>query len=380
MPSARRVPCRRAVRHPLALRFPAIVGGTRHDGGMTSTLLSERLRSHRLTAPAASVGAAASHMLAVQSQDFIAGRWALATRTRGEPTLRAVDRAFDRGDLVRAWTMRGTLHTVPARDLGWMLSVTSARQRRQGASRQRDLGIDEAMVAAAVAAVVPRLRDGGLTRTEMFAVFEGTGIDPTGQRGIHLLSILTLDGLICLGPVVARDGVTREQRFVLVEQHIREHAMPDDPLAELFARYIDGHGPAGITDFAWWSGLPLRQSREARDRAVDRLTEVEEGVYVARSRPRRSSAAAPVLALGAFDEYYISYADRTAVCDPAYLAAVGPGKNGMVRATLVEAGRVIGCWTHAVASTGAPPELFEEPADPGAVGAALDRFTRFLEG
>ena len=346
----------------------------------SASLLSERLRSHRLTAPARSVADAAAHMLAVQSQDFIAGRWALAARTRAEPTLSAVDRAFARGDLVRAWTMRGTLHIIPARDLRWVLSVTGDRQRQQAAGRRRDLGIDGAMVDAAVAAVVPRLRDAGLTRTEMFDVFTGIGIDPAGQRGIHLLSELTLDGLICQGPVVARDGVSREQRFVLVDQHIREHAAPPDPLADLFVRYVDGHGPAGVTDFAWWSGLTLGRSREARDRAAGSVVEIEEGVYVSGVRPRRSSSAAAVLALGAFDEYYISYADRTAVCAPEHLALVGPGKNGMVRATITADGRVIGCWTHASASLGAAPELFVQDADYGAVRSALERFTRFLDG
>ncbi|WP_334153096.1 winged helix DNA-binding domain-containing protein [Microbacterium sp.] len=346
----------------------------------SATLLSERLRSHRLTAPARTVTDAASHMLAVQSQDFTAGRWALGVRTRGASTLRQVDRAFDRGELVRAWTMRGTLHIVPARDLGWILEVTAARQRQQGASRQRDLGIDDDMIAAAVRAVVPRLRDGGLTRAELFEVFAGIGIDPTGQRGIHLLNVLTLDGLICQGPVVARDGIGREQRFVLVDGHIREHARPDDALAELFVRYIDGHGPAGVADFSWWSGLTLGQSREARDRALGRVVEVEDGVFVSASRPRRSATSAPVLALGAFDEYYISYADRTAVCAPEHLAAVGPGKNGMVRATLVEHGRVIGCWTHASATLGSAPELFDQPEYDGAVHAALARFTDFLDG
>lgn len=352
-------------------------------------LRSERLRSHRLSAPARTVVDAASHMLAVQSQDFTAGRWALAARTRGEPTVNAVDRAFARGDLVRAWTMRGTLHIITARDLRWVLSVTGERQRQQAAGRRRDLGIDGSMVTAVVAAVVPRLSEGGLTRAEMFDVFAGIGIDPGGQRGIHLLSELTLDGLICQGPVVARDGVGREQRFVLVDQHIREHATPDDPLAELFVRYIDGHGPAGVADFAWWSGLTLGQSREARDRARGRVAEVDDGVFVSTVRPRRSSGAANVLALGAFDEYYISYADRTAVCAPEHLALVGPGKNGMVRATILAAGRVIGCWTHASASLGTPPELFAPSigegavsgpdADEEAVRSALARFTRFLD-
>lgn len=351
----------------------------------TETLRAERLRSHRLSAPAPSVTDAAAHMLAVQSQDFTAGRWALASRTRGESTVRTVDRAFDRGDLVRAWTMRGTLHIVPARDLRWVLSVTAERQRQQAAGRRRALGIDAPMIAAVVAAVVPRLRDGGLTRSEMFEVFAGLGIDPGGQRGIHVLSELTLDGVICQGPVVRREGVAREQRFVLVEQHIREHEAPHDPLAELFVRYVDGHGPAEVADFAWWSGLTLGQSREARDRAFGRIVEVEDGVFAAARRPRRSAVASRVLALGVFDEYYISYADRSAVCAPEHLALVGPGANGMVRATIVADGRVIGCWTHASAALGSPPELFGSAADAAtvdadAVHAALARFDRFIRG
>lgn len=344
----------------------------------TATLRAERLRSHRLTAPTRTVTDAAHHMLAVQSQDFTAGRWALAVRTRGGVRLRDVDRAFERGDLVRAWTMRGTLHTVPARDLGWMLQVTAGRQRQQAASRQRDLGIDDDMIAAAVRALTPQLRDGGRTRAEVFEILQSVGIDPTGQRGIHLLFTLTIDGLICQGPVAARDGITREQRFVLVDEHIREHARPDDPLAELFVRYVDGHGPAGVADFAWWSGLTLGQSREAVVRAAARVTEVEDGLFVASAHPRRAAGAPSVLALGAFDEYYISYADRTAVAAPEHLSAIGPGKNGMVRATLVEDGRVIGCWTHATAARDTPPELFDHPADPAAVEAALTRFAVFL--
>lgn len=356
----------------------------------TATLLAERLRSHRLTAPARTVKDAAAHMLAVQSQDFTAGRWALATRTRGALRMRDVDRAFDRGDLVRAWTMRGTLHTVPARDLGWMLQVTAGRQRQQAAGRHRDLGIDDDLVALTARTLTPALRDGGRTRAEIFEILEGVGIDPTGQRGLHLLFVLTIDGLICQGPVVARDGVTREQRFVLVEDHIREHAHPEDPLAELFVRYITGHGPASVGDFAWWSGLTLGRSREAAQRAADeratderaaaRVVEVADGLFAAVERPRRASGAASVLALGAFDEYYISYADRTTVCAPEHLAAVGPGKNGMVRATLVERGRVIGAWTHATVSRGVPPELFVSPADPDAVAAALARFDHFIAG
>lgn len=345
----------------------------------TASLRDERLRSHRLTAAARTVVDAARHLLAVQSQDFVAGRWALAVRTRGDVGLRAVDAAFDGGDLVRAWTMRGTLHTVAATDLRWVLSVTAERQRQQAASRARQLGIDDEVRARARAALIPRIRDGGATRADAFEAFQAAGIDPAGQRGIHVLFDLTIDGTLCQGPVVQRDGVAREQRFVLVDDHVSDHASPDDPLAELFVRYIEGHGPASVADFAWWSGLTLGRSREAAERAAPRLSLVDDGIFVSAARPRRVSGPPAVFALGAFDEYYISYADRTVVCAPEHLAAVGPGTNGMVRAVIVERGRVIGVWTHAAARRDAPPELFEAPADPDTVKAALDRFARFVE-
>ncbi|MEJ1087166.1 winged helix DNA-binding domain-containing protein [Microbacterium sp. Mu-80] len=343
-----------------------------------SELRSHRLRSHRLTAPARSVSDAAEHMLAVQAQDFLAGRWALGVRTKGV-FLRDVDAAFARGELVRAWTTRGTLHIIPARDLGWVLSVTAARQRQQAAGRHRDLGIDDEMVAAAANALRPALSDGGCTRAEAFTRFESVGIDPSGQRGIHLLFTLTIDGLICQGPVVESDGITREQRFVAVDDRVGESVQPDDPLAELFVRYIDGHGPAGARDFAWWSGLTLTAAREAAERAQGRVQETDAGVYAALKSARRSLDDATAFALPAFDEYYISYADRTSVCDPENAGAVGPGKNGMVRPTVIESGRVTGTWSHAAATRNELPQMFDGHGADASVASALARFARFVE-
>ncbi|WP_309127842.1 winged helix DNA-binding domain-containing protein [Microbacterium sp.] len=342
-------------------------------------LLDERLRSHRLTAPAATVVDAATHMLAVQSQDLLAGRWAVGVRTKGSPALSAVDRAFANGDLVRAWTMRGTLHIVPARDLAWILSVTAPRQRQQAASRHRQLGVDGAVMATASRALRPALRDGGCSRAEAFALLEQAGIDPRDQRGIHLLFALTIAGEICQGPIdPSGSGVARDQRFVPVEDWVRDSAAPQDPLTELFVRYIDGHGPAGAADFAWWSGLTLGSAREAVERARDRVREIAEGVFAAALSPRRSPNAAAAFALPAFDEYYISYTDRTAVCAAEHLAAVGPGKNGMVRPTLIDRGRVVGTWAHADAARGTPPDLFGDDHDPDAVESALARFADFV--
>ncbi|WP_417564231.1 winged helix DNA-binding domain-containing protein [Microbacterium sp.] len=367
---------------------------------MDPSVIDARLRAHRLTAPAITPVEAAEHLLAVQAQEFWGGRWALGVRCGdgagagagvgagvGAPTLSDVDAAFERGELVRSWTMRGTIHVIAARDLGWVLSVTGERQRRQAASRQRQLGLDDADLVRAERVVASALDGGGrLTRDEMMAVLDRGGVSTAGQRGYHLLYALSVRGLICQGPVVPRDGApTREQYFVLSGEWIREPVEPDDPLAEFFVRYIRGHGPAGAADFAWWSGLPLTVARRAAAASADRLVEVDDGVFRTAAVPPADPRMPRVVALPSFDEYYLSYTDRTTVATPELAALIGPGKNGLVRPILLADGLVAGTWAHSKAvgrHTDDPvPDLVDtDAASPDEVVAALDRYARFIAG
>jgi hypothetical protein len=351
-------------------------------------IVESRLRAHRLSAPAATVVDAARHMLAVQSQEFTGGRWALAARTRGAARMRDVDAAFERGDLVRSWTMRGTIHTVPAGELAWMLSVTGERQRRQAAAIHRGAGIDDDQARRAEVLARAALQGGErLERAELFAALEAGGLSTAGQRGYHLLTILAVRGVVCLGPVVPRAGApTRDQYVVLAEDWIGRAESPPDPAAEFFARFVEGHGPASARDFAWWAGLPLGVARAAAVAASPRLVPIEDGAdprYVAPASPRRSALAPTVIALPAFEEYYLSYADRSLVCAPEFLAAVGPSKNGIVRPILLASGRVVGVWAHSLAvgrHEAAPvPELFDTTAATAdEVANALERYRAFV--
>jgi len=350
-------------------------------------LRSHRLRSHRLTAPAASVADAAAHMLAVQAQDFWGGRWALASRTRRDPTVRDVDAAFDDGSLVRSWTMRGTLHLIPAADLRWVLAATGERQRRQGASVRRAIGLDDAEIDGAETLLRAALAGGGrLTRAEAFDVLAAGGIDPGGGRGLQVLFALSVRGAIVQGPVVHRTaGVTREQYLVLMEEWVGDAAAPADPVAELFARYIIGHGPARAADFAWWSGLPVTVARQAASHADPRVREIEEGLYTATEQPRPSPGTSSVFALPTYEEYVISYADRSAAGQDDVLRVVMAGGNGMVRPVILADGEVVGTWKHSRAvgrHRDAPvAELFDGRGPAASTLAeALGRYARFIGG
>lgn len=351
----------------------------------TATMRPARLRSHRLSAPAATIAEAAAHMTATQAQEFWGGRWALAARTRREPTLRQVDAAFESGAIVRAWTQRGTLHILPARDLDWMLRVTSARQSRQAEPVQRGLGIDVDHLAGAERAVRAALAGGNrLTRAEFAGVLAGAGQETAGMRGNHILSALAVRGVVVFGPVVPREGgPTRDQYLVATDDWIPESTSPGDPLAELLVRYLRAHGPALLADFSWWAGLPKGMAAQAREGAGDRVVDVGDGLLSVSEPPPRRSAAPEVMALPPFDEYYLSYADRSLACPPELMREIGPTMNGMVRPILVRGGEVVGTWSQSMAAGKHhldPVATLFAPVPASEVDAALARFRRFLSG
>ncbi len=336
-------------------------------------LVTARLRHHLLSTPANDVAAAATRMCATQAQEFWGGRWALALRTRGDVRTDQMDAAFDSGVLVRSWPMRGTLHVMAAEDLRWVTALTAPRVLSALGRRHRELGITEADLGRAADVLCNALGSSGLIRSQVFRALNEAGVDTAGQRGTHLISTLAMRGLVCWGPIEAR-----EQRLVLVDDWIDGHTEPDDPLTELFVRYILGHGPATAADFAWWSRLTLTSAREAATRARHdpRLLHT-----VCDGPDLFSDAAAPplgtapqVLLLPSFDEYYLSYSDRTGAATPEQATLIGPGRNGMVKATVLYRGRVAGTWTR----TEVTPELFDPEAVPAPdLEAAVARYRHY---
>lgn len=337
-------------------------------------LRAARMRAHRLTDPASGV-VAARHMTATQSQEFTSGRWALAVRSTGSPALADVDAAFERGERIRSWTQRGTVHILDPRDLGWMLGITAGRQLRQAAGVHRRLGIDDDVLARDESAVRPVLRgDNRLTRREVGTVLTDAGIDATGMRANLILVALCLRRLVVLGPVVPREGApSREQYVVAADEWVEDATAPADPLAEILVRYLRGHGPAGLADFHWWAGLPLGLARSALEGAGTRVTEVEEGLFAEAAGTSAtagdSGAAAP---------------EDAAAPDVVALPAFGPGPNGAVAPVLVTGGRVVGTWKHALAADRhhlAPVVgTVEVQLDEASVAAALARYVEFLAG
>lgn len=329
------------------------VRGARQTGVMAATsspaLRAMRLAAHGFRAPEEDAVAVVERLGALQAQDLAAARWVIGSRM-SRPTVAAVDDALESRRVVRSWPMRGTLHVVPTRMLRPVLALTGPRVLGRASLRHERLGLGDREYRIARAAVERELTGGAsATRDELAAMWADAGIPAEGQRTYHLIWWLALDAVLCCGPV---DG--RVQHFALLDEWAPAPSdSPEDReevLADLFAAYVGGHGPATVADFAWWTGLTMTDARSAlaaTGERVERFEGDDERFVAAGARDAAAARPSGALALGGFDEYFLGYADRTAVCEPEFADLVVPGRNGVFQPILVLDGRVVGTWARA---------------------------------
>lgn len=295
-------------------------------------------------------------LAALQGQDFPGALWAIGLRSPGSTRSDVVE-AFNNGELVRSWPMRGTLHVTVAEDLGWILSLTAERMHKGLATRHRQLEITTSDVGRAreLALVLLDASGGKATREELFAAFEQAGQGTKAQRGYHFLFLLCLEGTLVQGPI-SNAGNGNSQYFVSAQQWITNPRILDreEALAELVLRYFRSHGPATLKDFQWWSKLTLGDITTGLGHIKDQLATIEcDGTTywlapeTAELLAGRVPGARSVLLLPGFDEYLLGYTDRSASLAPHHAQLTVPGNNGMFKATVVAGGQVAGTWRKA---------------------------------
>jgi hypothetical protein len=334
-------------------------------------IATRRLASQRIATPTCqSPRDVVSWLGAMQAQDYRGALWSIGVRMP-HATATLVERAIAERAIVRTWPLRRTLHFVAAADVRWLLALLGPRAIAQGAGRLRRLEIDARTIARSGTALAAALQGGQcLTRAEVYSALQRNRIATTGQRGIHLVWRLAVDGMLCFA---AHSGT--QPTFALLDEWVPPAPRTlgrDAALAELARRYFQSHGPATVHDLAWWSGLTVADAKAAAAMVSgDFIEETIDGrVYVL---PDTAPPARPGLhILPGFDEFILGYKDRTATLAPADARKVVPGGNGMFLPTIVAGGRVVGIWK--------PYTPFRRltQTESRAYRAAITRYERFL--
>jgi hypothetical protein len=286
------------------------------------------------------------HMMAMQSQNYNAGIWAIGMRIpANKATKAAVEKAIEEGVIVRSWPMRGTLHFVAAEDIRWMLRLLTPKIIKSSVGRYKELELDQKDFDMSQKLIENALvKHHILRRSELYALLEENGI-ATPQRGYHIIGHLAMNGIICFG-----SKIEKEDTFVLLEEWIENHKEleGEEALAELARRYIHSRGPVAVADFATWAGMSMNDAERGFGmvKSCFNQSEVSGKTYFFADLPDGLESymkSKPAFWLPAFDEMLCGYKSREAIFEGDNYKKVIT-KNGIFFPIIFSDGKVIGHW------------------------------------
>ncbi|QDA59294.1 winged helix DNA-binding domain-containing protein [Hymenobacter jejuensis] len=341
-----------------------------------------RLANHQLTAPRFTHPAeVAAWFGAIQAQDYAQAKWALGIRVPGA-TEETIEQAFADKSVVRTSLLRGTLHVVAAADIRWLLTLVGPRRIAACATLYKKEALDDATFDLCKDLLINSLQGGNqLTREELSSVFGQAGIEATGFRLSHIIQRAAFSQLLCYG---TRRGAS--PTFTLLDEWIAPSRplSREEALAELAKRYFTSHGPATLPDFAWWSGLTLKEAKQGLELNKSVLVcETLDGetywLSPATTAPQPPNPDTQILA--GFDEYVLGYRNRSICLPEAYTRQVIT-VNGIFNPTIVQNGRVLGTWArmHKKDSVVVTKKLFGpvSQATDQEIQTAAERYSHFV--
>jgi hypothetical protein len=319
----------------------------------------------------------------MQAQDYQGFLWALGVRMAGG-TREAAEAALAAKKIVRPWLFRGTLHTVAAEDLRWMLALVAPRLVSGSKHRRENLGLEDSIFPLTAKVFAAALAGGKtLSRDALLAALEDAGIPTANGHGYHLIWRAALDGVICQA---TPNGT--EQDFALLDDWVAPglRYQGEAAYAELALRYFSGHGPATIQDFIGWAGITARDAKAglaAVASALERVVvEGKEHWMKPIASPQAGRQAEGVFLLPGFDEFMLGYKDRDATLDPVFAERICPGNNGVFLPTVVSKGRVVGTWKRTLKkeTVTVTPKSFTDfdASERDGIASAAERYARFL--
>ncbi|WP_339320012.1 winged helix DNA-binding domain-containing protein [Paenibacillus sp. FSL R10-2734] len=344
---------------------------------MTKNLIANmRLHNHMIAEPLHhSPEQIVKKLGAMQAQDYMQAVWAIGLRSPATK-LADIERAIADRKIILTWSLRGTLHFVPAEDVKWMLQLSAPRLVSQTKRRMAELGLDDQILERCREIIVDALKGGKqMDRSALLQLIEEEGIHTGNQRGYHMLWNSAYQGLICFGPMNGK-----QQTIVLLEEWVPDsrELTYERSLQELALRYFTARGLATVQDFAWWAGITLTDARRGLEAAKSELQSelIEASEYWTSSKLQaRAEEDSNVYLLPGFDEYILGYKDRSAVLEPETAPLIVPGNNGVFLPMIIVGGQVVGTWKRTFKKKGI--EIVIHPF--GELGEAIDAVFKAAE-
>lgn len=296
-------------------------------------------------APAAAAMDVIRRLCGLHAQVMSSAEAMLAARVAGEPSAQEM---LDRGELVKTWSMRGTLHLLPADEYPLWQAAFSTYDHFLKPAWSRAFGLTPDELERLTDAVGDALEGALLTREELAAAVAERTDAATGEKAREswgaVLKPAAFAGKLVFGPSQGRNV-----RFTAPPPF--EPADPDEALREVTRRYLALNGPATREDLKRWWGIqsPARAGRMIEalgDEAVE--VDVEgEARWLLAADVDEAAAAEPSGAearVPAFDQYVVGLPRDVEALLPAEHKARVYRQAGWLTPCVVVDGRIAGVW------------------------------------
>jgi hypothetical protein len=298
-------------------------------------------RQHLLERTSMTPLAMVEHLIGLQAQENLPPYLSLAARIEGFDPLE-LSAAIEGREVVRLLTMRGTIHVLTPDDALSLRQWVQGALDKQSASNQNNRPARDVRVEAVVAATRRALAGSPLPVKELgerlAAEFPGVpapALAHTARERAPLVQV----------PPRGMWGRSGGVVYQTVENWLGRESVELDA-RELVRRYLRAFGPATAADMTTWSRVtrlgPVFDSMRDELVAVDcddgrtRL-DVPDAPYAS------ADEHAPVRLLGAYDNVWLSHADRSRIM-PDDVRPRWMGSNAGVGNTVFVDGFMAGLW------------------------------------
>jgi uncharacterized protein YcaQ len=289
-------------------------------------------------------------LVAIQAQYATSVPLTLWARTDSFPAGWVDEALLATRELVKTWSLRGTVHVLASADLAMIVAAVGLQQVREHERFMKTRrALDGPAIGALNAAIVDALAQGPLGRAELHQAVPALAEIAGASWG------LDVKGLALLGQLVFADKGGADSRFARRDRWLP--ALAWAPPAEvrgrreLLLRYLEAYGPATMQDFSHWSGLQMKAVRETLAACGSDLAQARvvpwPGDYILRVQdvPAFTDCGEPrpVTLLPKFDPLLMAYQDKRRFIDQADLSRVyRPG--GQVEAVVLSGAHAAATW------------------------------------
>lgn len=265
-----------------------------------------------------------------------------------------------------------------------MLKLSVRRVKLAYDSYWKNHGISEELYIKSHDVIV-RVLEGNryLTRQEIGEELNRAGVVVGDDLVKYFLGRAEVDGVVC-------NGVDKgsKRTYALLDERVppMKELHKEEALAKLAIKYFRSHSPASLQDFIWWSGLSITEAKQAvglidSELITERMGETDWLIH--NSCARNVRAKQVVHLLPSYDEYLISYKDRSMVLAPEYYRKAF-NTFGIFYPVILYNGKIVGNWNKSAKKKqfGIESSFFIPgiEVDEGELDKAKERFRVFSSG